>query len=395
MGATIFHVDLDAFYASVEQRDDPTLRGRPVIVGALPGHRGVVSACSYEARRFGVRSAMPISEAARRCPKGVFLPVRMDHYIEVSHRIMTILRGYAPQVQQISVDEAFLDLTGTERLLGDPLAAGREIKDRVREAERLTISIGIAPNRYLAKLASESGKPDGLVQVREGQEIPFLDGLRLKDLWGLGKKTLARLREAGITTVPELRALSERQLASLLGEGGARFLYGAARGADLGIHSEAPRSHSLSHEMTFEHDTADQEILRTSLLELSQLLIKRILEEDDHSRTVSLKLRTSDFETTTIQTTLPRPPGSAREIHRVALELLDKRWDGTTPVRLIGVGVQGSVAQEPFQGELFDQALDRERRIEQVALELSRKDATLTRASLLGRGRRGQREDPH
>jgi DNA polymerase IV len=391
MGATIFHVDLDAFYASVEQRDDPTLRGRPVIVGALPGHRGVVSACSYEARRFGVRSAMPISEAARRCPKGVFLPVRMDHYIEVSHRIMAILRGYAPQVQQISVDEAFLDLTGTERLLGDPLAAGREIKDRVREAERLSISIGIAPNRYLAKLASESGKPDGLVQVREGQEIHFLDGLRLKDLWGLGKKTLARLREAGITTVPELRALSERQLASLFGEGGARFLHGAARGADLGIHSEAPRSHSLSHEMTFEHDTADREILRTSLLELSQLLIKRILEEDDHSRTVSLKLRTGDFETTTVQTTLPRPPGSAREIHRVALELLDKRWDGTTPVRLIGVGVQGSVAQEPAQGELFDEAKDRERRIEQVALELSRKDATLTRASLLGRGRRDDR----
>ncbi len=397
MGATIFHVDLDAFYASVEQRDNPTLRGRPVIVGALPGHRGVVSACSYEARRFGVRSAMPISEAVRRCPKGVFLPVRMDAYGEVSRRIMAVLGEYSPRIQQISVDEAFLDLSGTERLLGPALEVGRRIKDRVREAERLTISIGIAPNRYLAKLASEAGKPDGLVQVLEGEEIAFLDGLRLKDLWGLGKKTLERLHEAGIGTVAELRALSERQLASLLGEGSARFLYGCVRGEDPGIHNEAPRSHSVSHEMTFEHDTADRGHLRTALLELSQLLMQRILEEGDPGRTLFLKLRTHDFRTTTIQTTIGRAPASAADIHKAALELLDRRWDGSTPVRLIGVGLAGSAGQaEPAQGELFEEPSDRRRRIEEVALDLKKKkDASLTRASLLGRGgRRGLRDAP-
>lgn len=396
MGATIFHVDLDAFYASVEQRDNPTLRGRPVIVGALPGHRGVVSACSYEARRFGVRSAMPISEAARRCPAAVFLPVRMEHYGEVSRRIMLLLGEYAPRIQQISVDEAFLDLTGTQRLLGAPLAVGRSIKSRVREAEGLTISIGIAPNRYLAKLACEAGKPDGLVQVREGEAIAFLDGLRLKDLWGLGAKTLARLRQAGIGTVPELRALDERQLASLLGEGAARFLHGCVRGEDPGIHTETPRSHSLSHEMTFERDTCDREHLRTALLELSQLLMQRVLAEGEPGRTLFLKLRTHDFRTTSIQTTLARSPASAADIHKAALALLDRRWDGVTPVRLIGVGLAGAAGSEaPAQGELFEEPADRRRRIEEVALDLKKKDASLTRASLLGRGgRSGLRETP-
>ncbi len=430
MGATIFHVDLDAFYASVEQRDNATLRGKPVIVGAMPGQRGVVAACSYEARRFGVRSAMPISEAWRRCPQGVFVPARMDRYAEVSRSVMAILAEYTPHLQQISVDEAFLDLSGTERLLGDPLDVGRRMKDRVREAERLNVSVGIAPNRYLAKLACEAGKPDGLVRVAEGGEIAFLDGLALKDLWGVGKKTRARLREAGITTIPELRALSRPQLASMLGEGAARLLYGCVRGEDPGIHSETPRSHSLSHEITFEHDTVDREHLRTVLLELSQLLMERVLEGHEEARTLFLKLRTHDFKTTTIQTTLAGPPASTGEIHRVALELLDRRWDGRTPVRLIGVGLSG-LAREgageppeqgeapeppraidqgeppgqgrpPKQGELFDEppeqgrTSDRRRRIEEVALELKKKkDASLTRASLLGRGgRKGLRDTP-
>ncbi len=391
MGCTIFHVDLDAFYASVEQRDNPALRGRPVIVGALPGRRGVVSACSYEARRFGVRSAMSISEAARRCPAAVFLPVRMERYAEVSQAIMRLLGEYAPRIQQISVDEAFLDLSGTERLLGAPLEVGRRIKDRVREAERLTISIGIAPNRYLAKLASEAGKPDGLVEIREGEAIAFLDGLELKDLWGVGAKTLARLREAGIGTVSELRALSEPQLASLFGRGAARFLYSCVRGEDPGIHTETPRSRSLSREMTFEHDTCDREHLRTALLELSQLLMQRVLDQGDPGRTLFLKLRTHDFRTTSVQTSLGRCPASAADIHKAALALLDRRWDGVTPVRLIGVGLAGAAgSDEPTQGELFEEPADRRRRIEEVALDLKKKKAAgLTRASLLGRGGRG------
>jgi DNA polymerase-4 len=181
-----FHVDLDAFYASVEVLDHPEHRGKPVIVGALPGHRGVVSSCSYEARRFGVRSAMPISQAFRRCPQGVFLPVRMARYLSRSQEVMRILRGYTPELRQLSIDEALMDMSGTRRLFGPPADAARRIKQQVSSETGLTLSIGVAPNKYLAKLASERSKPDGLLEISPGEEIAFLDGLELKDLGGLG-----------------------------------------------------------------------------------------------------------------------------------------------------------------------------------------------------------------
>jgi DNA polymerase-4 len=201
----IFHVDLDAFYASVEQIDNPSLQGKAVIVGALPGHRGVVSSCSYEARRFGVRSAMPVSQAARRCPQGVFVPVRMKRYLEVSQAVMRILERFSPDFRQISIDEAFMDMSGTQRLYGAPLATGKTVKEKVRRQTGLTLSIGIAANRYLAKLASEHSKPDGLHFVQPGEEISFLDGLSLGNLWGVGEKTRERLLELNITSVQGLR----------------------------------------------------------------------------------------------------------------------------------------------------------------------------------------------
>ena len=255
--AVIFHVDMDAFYASVEQNDHPEYRGKPVIIGARPGTRGVVSACSYEARKFGVHSAMPISRAYRLCPKGIYLPVRMKRYQEVSARIMELFGDFTPVVRQISVDEAFLDMTGTRRLFGDPEEAARAIKERVRTETGCTISIGIASNHYVAKMASEYGKPDGLYRVEEGREEEFLDKLRLGDLWGVGGKTLERLEELNITTVSRLREFSEGILSSMLGKAAGAYLYSAARGRNPGVFSEEPKSRSISNEITFPEDTRD------------------------------------------------------------------------------------------------------------------------------------------
>jgi DNA polymerase-4 len=215
---------MDAFYASVEQRDNLKLVGKPVIIGASPGTRGVVSACSYEARVFGVHSAMPISEAVRKCPEGIFLPVRMGRYQEASSAVMEILSHYTPVMRQISVDEACLDMTGTERLFGPPLSAALRLKREVRDKTGLTLSIGIAPNRYLAKLASERDKPDGLWLVEEGKEVEFLDKMPLRSLWGVGKKTLARLTECNIITIKALRRYSLTVLRSMMGDGCGTFL---------------------------------------------------------------------------------------------------------------------------------------------------------------------------
>jgi DNA polymerase IV len=388
----LFHVDLDAFYASVEQRDDPSLAGKPVIVGAAPGHRGVVSACSYEARRFGIHSAMPISQAYRRCPQGVYLPVRMERYLEVSRQVMGILAGYTPHVQQISVDEAFLDLTGTERLFGPAVKTGQRLKAEVREGTGCVISVGIGPNKYLAKLATNAGKPDGLVEVRAEEAERFLDGLALKDLWGIGEKTLQRLTELNITTVPQLRGIPRPELARLLGTGAAGFLSSAARGGDPGIFSEEPRSRSLSSETTFERDRKDRSGIERVLLELCHQIVFRMIEEGWKSKTVSLKLRFHDFTTVSAQKTLKHWVASAEELNAVALELLAARWNGGIPLRLIGVGFSNlSPVESQEQLELFTDEFSRQKKVEETVFRLQRKmgDLTLTKASLLAGRRKG------
>jgi len=383
-----FHVDLDAFFASVEQRDDPSLKGKPVIVGAAPGHRGVVSTCSYEARKFGVHSAMPISQAWRRCPQGVYLPVRMDRYLEVSRQVMGILGGYSPKVQQISVDEAFLDLTGTERLFGRPRETGARLKAEVREKTGLNITVGIGPNRYLAKLATNAGKPDGLLEVTEATAESFLDGLALKDLWGIGAKTLERLTELNITDVVRLRGFALPMLSSLMGKGTAAFLHAIVRGGDPGIFSEEPKSRSLSNETTFETDRRDVKGIETVLLELSQQVMFRLREGGWKSRTVCLKLRTHDFVTTSAQKGLKHPVGTVEEMYATVKDLFHARWDGSTPIRLVGVGASGL---EPIgsqgQMELFQDRDDRRKKAEEAVLKIRRKmgDASVTKASLLKR----------
>lgn len=382
----VFHVDLDAFYASVEQLDDPTLAGKPVIVGAAPGRRGVVSACSYEARRFGVRSAMPISQAYRRCPQGVYLPVRMDRYMEVSRNVMKILSKYTPHLQQISVDEAFLDLSGTERLFGPPLATGRRIKDEVRGKTGLVISVGIGPNKYVAKLATNAGKPDGLLLVGEQAVEEFLDGVPLSQLWGIGEKTLRRLTELNITSVRQLRGFAEGELGRLFGQGAAAFLSAAVRGKDPGIFSEEPHSRSLSSETTFERDRKDRAGIERVLLELCHQVTFRMIEEGWKSKTVVLKLRFHDFTTISAQRTLKHWISSAEELAAASRELLASRWNGSVPVRLIGIGCSNLIrvdAQE--QLDLFTDEFSKKKKVEEAVLKIRRKmgDVPLTKASLM------------
>jgi DNA polymerase-4 len=386
-----FHVDLDAFYASVEQMDDPALRGRPVIVGAAPGHRGVVSACSYEARRFGVRSAMPISEAWRRCPQGVYLPVRMERYLEVSRAVMAILDRYTPHVQQISVDEAFLDLTGTEKLFGPVLGTGRRLREEVRSTAGLAITVGIGPNRYVAKLATNAAKPDGLLQVQQPRVEAFLDSLALRDLWGIGEKTLARLAELNITTVAMLRGFPGRELARMLGAGAAGFLAAVSRGEDPGIFSEEPKSRSISSETTFETDRKDRAGIERVLLELCHQVIFRAMDEKWKSRTPTLKLRFHDFTTVSAQKTLKHWVTSADELFSVIRGMLAGRWTGGTPVRLVGVGLSNLVAaEEEDQLELFTDEFTRQKRVEEAVFRVRRRmgDAAVTKASLMTGQRR-------
>jgi DNA polymerase-4 len=389
------HVDMDAFYASVEQHDQPELSGKPVIVGARPGQRGVVSACSYEARVFGVHSAMPVSEAYRLCPDGIFVPVRMKRYQEVSREIMSILAEFTPDLQQMSVDEAFLDLTGTERLLGPPLDTARTIKRAVREATGLTISVGIAPSKYLAKLASDRNKPDGLCVVEPGSEENFVAELPLRALWGVGKKTLSELNATGIGTVMELRACAKSELASFFGATAAEYLYAVCRGIDPGLYGERPRSHSISGERTFASDVKNSDAILRVLLETAQSCIYRMMDEGARSRTVTVKLRLADFTTYTLRRTLDHDVTTADELYAVARELFAGKWDRRTPVRLIGCGL-GNVesGEAAAQGELFDQSSARRRRAEEAVFSIRKRGLPIKKARLLDQdGPRGHAPD--
>ncbi len=381
-----FHVDMDAFFASVEQQDHPELRGKPVIVGARPGTRGVVSACSYEARACGVRSAMPIAEAVRKCPEGIFLPVRMKRYMEVSQHIMEVFSSFTPSWISISIDEASLDMTGTEALWGSPEGAATLLKKKVREISGLTLSIGIAENRYVAKLASEYRKPDGLYRVYPGEEIPFIDTVGLKKLWGIGSKTLHRLTELGWDTPAKIRELPLRVLQARLGKAFGEFLYQIVRGTDPGIYSDEVKSHSLSQETTFSSDIGDIRVLKQTLLELSHQVMFRLYRENGWSRTVTLKVRDPHFTTRTFRRTLPHPILSAEELFHLGWELFQENHPLGKEIRLIGIGLEQVETNEgPFQGELFPAEYEKHRSVEKVVFELQQKHPSLTlkKASLL------------
>jgi DNA polymerase IV len=347
----ILHVDMDAFYASVEQLDNPQLKGRCVIVGGTGG-RGVVSAASYEARAFGVRSAMPIFQARQRCPQGVFIHPRMDRYREVSDEVMAVLQEFSPLVEQVSIDEAFMDLGGTERLHGPPANLARTLKKRILGAVHLTCSVGVAPNRFLAKIASDFKKPDGLTVVHPDQAADFIDRLPIGKVPGVGPKTQPKVAEFGIRFLGDVRKFPEPTLASIFGSYGRRLLE-LSRGIDpTPVTPDAPAK-SVSSECTLEKDTCEPAALNRCLLEQAEEVAAGLRSEGVKARTVVLKIKHADFRLCTRRTTFAPPTQSSKELYRQARRLLDE-YRLTQKIRLIGLGATGFVpANAPQQQELF------------------------------------------
>lgn len=368
-----FHVDLDAFFASVEQLDHPEYRGKPVIVSGS-GRRAVVSTCSYEARTFGVHSAMPRAQAERLCPGGIFLPVNMPRYHEKSREVMRIFREFSADVRQMSVDEAFLDMRGMERIFGPPEQAARKLKQAVRDTTGLTVSVGVAGNKYLAKIASGFRKPDGLTIVPEAEAEHFMAELPLKDVWGAGKKTQERLRTAGLATTARILAVSEALLQSIIGEAAGRALYLAVRGQDPGFFSDRPAERSVSNERTFEYDIRDYGVLETMLFDLSQELVFRMFDEGVSSRTVSIKIRYDDFRTVSAQSTGESPVNDSCDLFDRLRRLLSEKYERGKPVRLLGAGLLNLYdGKLPEQGELFDTGRQKRRTLEKTVFALNKK----------------------
>ncbi|MGH9462127.1 MAG: DNA polymerase IV [Vicinamibacteria bacterium] len=336
---TILHLDMDAFYTSVEQRDHPEYQGKPVVVGADPRGgrgRGVVAAASYEARAFGLHSAMPIGRAYRLCPQAVYLRGDMKKYGEVSRRIMAILKDFTELVEPISIDEAFLDVTGSLKLYGIGREIAMEIKKRIRARERLNASIGIAPNKFLAKIASDLEKPDGLVEVTPGQEEVFLSGLPVERLWGVGPRTAEELHKLGIYKIRDIARLSPAELGERFGKHGQQ-LHRLARGLDERPVAPEHEWKSLGQETTFEQDTDDPGQIRRTLLSLAEAVARRLRAQDFLAGTVTLKFRDEDFVTETRSLTLPDPTDDAEEIFRTVLRLLNRLKSRDHKVRLLGV----------------------------------------------------------
>ena len=333
---TIIHADLDAFYASVEQLDDPELRGKPVIVGGRPGDRGVVSAASYEARALGVFSAMPLRTAARKCPDGVFVPGRPDRYREVSDEVMAIFADYTPLVEPISLDEAFLDVTGSTAVFGDGERIARTIKQRVLDEVGLVVSVGVATNKLCAKVASDLRKPDALVVVPPGGEADFLAPLAIRRLWGVGPQAQAALAEYGVVTIGQLAATPPGTLHRRFGRFGDD-LSARARGIDRGRVTVSHVPKSVGHEHTFDTDSADVARLEATLLELAESVGRRLRRHELAAGSVQLKLRYEGFETLTRQAPLPRQTREARVLYDAALALLRRTLVAGRGVRLIGL----------------------------------------------------------
>ena len=351
MANAIIHLDMDAFYASVEQHDRPELRGKPVIVGGSR-ERGVVAACSYEARPFGVRSALPMNRALRLCPEAVVLPVRMARYQEVSRQVFAIFGRYTDRIEPLSVDEAFLDVTGCERLFGTPREIAQRIRREVREELGLAISAGVAPNKFLAKLASESAKPDGLLEIAPERVDEFLLPLPVERIWGVGNKAAQQLHRQGCRTVADLRRLSVAQLTSLFGVWGER-LYHLARGEDERVVEVDAPAKSYGAEETFAVDLTRSEDLHRELLAQAEKVAARLRRHGQSGRVLTLKVRYADFETLTRRLTLPEPTAHGKTLYRAACDLLQRTEAGERPVRLLGLSVGGLEDAAARQPTLF------------------------------------------
>jgi DNA polymerase-4 len=383
----ILHVDMDAFYAAVEQRDRPELRGRPVIVGADPKGgrgRGVVSTASYEARRFGVGSAMPISRAFALCPQGAYLPVDMEKYAAVSKQVMDVMRRYTDVVEPLSIDEAFLDVTGSARAFGSGPEIAARIKQDIRAGTALTASVGVAACKLVAKIASDMRKPDGLVVVPAGEEAAYLAPLPVRRLWGVGPKLEEQLARLGVQTIGDLARLDPARLERRLGSHGLDLL-ALARGEDeRPVIAEGRDARSIGHEHTYDSDTADAGRLRRTLLDLADGVARRLRKAGLKARSVTLKYRDESFRTVTRASTLQEPTDEGGAIFGVAARLFEG-VHGRLRVRLLGISASGF--EEPPQLDLFPKPPSPADRLRDLVSGRFGPDA-LTRASLLGRRER-------
>ncbi len=387
----VLHVDMDAFYASVEELDDPTLLGRPVIVGGPKDARGVVSAASYAAREFGVHSAMPLRVAGRLCPNGVFLPVRMKRYIEMSRRVFRIFERVSPSVEPLSVDEAFLDLTGCERLLGGPIRAARDLRRTIFEELGLTASIGVAPNKFVAKIASDLRKPDALVVVHPDKVQETLAPLEVERMWGVGPRGAEALRKIGVRTFGDLDAAGPARLKLAVGNA-AVALAALARGEDARplVLERAPKS--VGHETTYAEDESEEECVHATLLLLSDRVGARLRKHGLQARCVTLKIRYAPFQTLTRRVTLETPVCTTTAIFGAAWRLFCERTSrARKPVRLVGVSTSGFSPQRLlFSAPGRASALAVEEAVDQVRARYG--TGALERGTVLGSSRAGSRD---
>ncbi len=346
---TIIHLDMDAFYPSVEILDNPELKGKPVIVGGS-SMRGVVSSASYEARKYGVHSAQPIARAVKLCPHGILMPVRMARYKEISDKIFEIFHRYTPLVEPLSIDEAFLDITGTERLLGDPVSAAKEIKETVLKETGLTVSAGVAPSKFIAKIASDFDKPDGLTVIRADDVASFLDPLPISRMWGAGKVTIEKLSRYNIKTFSDLKKFPSNILERTFGKNGIRMQL-LAMGIDDRDVEPVHETKSIGHEDTFSEDVTDIETSQKHLLRLSMKTAERMRGHKLKGKTITLKVKYSDFTQVTRSITLDEYTDDGMVMYRTVCRLLEKTDTGKRPVRLLGVSFSG-LAEEGSDGQL-------------------------------------------
>ena len=381
---------MDAFYASVEQRDDPSLRGKPVIVGGA-SRRGVVLAASYEVRPFGVRSAMPMAEALRRAPQAIVVPPHRDRYAAASEEAFAIFRRYTPLVEPLSLDEAFLDVTGSVALFGEGPVIARAIKREVRAELQLTASAGVAPCKFAAKVASDLRKPDGLVVVAEGEVAAFLAPLPIERMWGIGPKTAPKMHAMGYRTIGDLARADDGALERLLGSWGIE-VGRLARGEDARDVVPDAQAKSIGAEETYEEDLTGAEQIAPTLLDHAGRIARRLIRAHLSAHTVTVKVKYDDFTLRTRRATLPEPVQDTDAIHRAAVDLLARVPLEGRRVRLTGVSVSGSAEGSPAPTLFRDERAEKRRRVEEVAARIADRygdEGAVTRATLLGKPTRG------
>jgi len=393
LNKVIVHVDMDAFFTSVEQLDEPLYRGKPVVVGSDPKKgkgRGVVSAASYEARKYGIHSAMPISIAYKKLPGAIFLRPRMYRYIEISKKIMRIFDSFSPLIEPLSIDEAFLDCTGTEELFGSPTELGKLIKQTIKKETGLNASVGIATNKSIAKIASDLDKPNGLTICPPGQEKLFLSLLPISAIWGVGKKTLEKLHNINCFTVKDVASLEPKILSNLLGKSGLH-IWELANGIDTREVTPGRIQKSISEEFTFSQDENSEDVILKTIFHLSEKVSRRVKKENFLFKTISLKIRLEGFQTYTRSFTINDPTNSMYIIREIINKLYKKFDRGNQRVRLLGVKVENLISenQETKQLDLFNIDTDfakreKEKKIEGIINKMRDEfNGQIFRASLL------------